>query len=124
MPSPFPGMDPYLEDDCLWPPFHHQFVLCLYQILTPGLVDRYRARIVQRGYVTEQALFTSVLRELSDRTQFVVVSHNRATMEAARALYGISMDTGGVSTVVSLKLPAEDAAPPEPAHAANGTAAP
>jgi chromosome segregation protein len=67
--------------------------------------------------------FTSVLRELSDRTQFVVVSHNRATMEAAKALYGISMDTGGVSTVVSLKLPSEDAGQPEPAHATNGTAA-
>jgi chromosome segregation protein len=65
--------------------------------------------------------FTSVLSELSDRTQFVVVSHNRATMEAARALYGISMDTVGVSTVVSLKLPAEESAS-EPAHATNGTA--
>ena len=51
--------------------------------------------------------FTSVLAELSDRTQFVVVSHNRATMESAQALYGISMDTVGVSTVVSLKLPSE-----------------
>jgi chromosome segregation protein len=51
--------------------------------------------------------FTSVLTELSDRTQFVVVSHNRATMESAQALYGISMDTVGVSTVVSLKLPTE-----------------
>ena len=51
--------------------------------------------------------FTSVLSELSDRTQFVVVSHNRATMESAQALYGISMDTVGVSTVVSLKLPHE-----------------
>ena len=63
MPSPFPGMDPYLEDDALWPAFHHQLVLCLYQILLPGLVDRYRARIAQRQYVTEQALFTSVVRE-------------------------------------------------------------
>src|SRR2546430_2553264 len=63
MPSPFPGMDPYLEDEVLWPAFHHQLVLCLYQILTPGLVDRYRARIAHRSYVTEQALFTSVLRE-------------------------------------------------------------
>ena len=54
--------------------------------------------------------FTSVLSELSDRTQFVVVSHNRATMESAQALYGISMDTVGVSTVVSLKLPSERAA--------------
>jgi chromosome segregation protein len=59
--------------------------------------------------------FTSVLRELCDRTQFVVVSHNRATMEVAEALYGISMDTQGVSTVVSLKLPAE-----QPAASTNG----
>lgn len=63
MPSPFPGMDPYLEDDDLWPAFHHQLVMCLYQILLPGLVDRYRARVNQRSYVTEQALFTSVVRE-------------------------------------------------------------
>jgi hypothetical protein len=63
MPSPFPGMDPYLEDDALWPVFHHQIVMCLYQILLPGLVDRYRARVNQRHYVIEQALFTSVIRE-------------------------------------------------------------
>jgi hypothetical protein len=56
-------MDPYLEDDGLWPAFQHQLVLCLYQILLPGLVDRYRARVGQRHYVTEQALFTSVVRE-------------------------------------------------------------
>jgi len=66
--------------------------------------------------------FTSVLRELSNRTQFVVVSHNRATMESAQALYGISMDTVGVSTVVSLKLPAEQAPPVESAAAANTAA--
>jgi hypothetical protein len=63
MPSPFPGMDPYLEDESLWGVFHHQFVTCLYQTLLPGLVDRYRARVCQRHYVTEQALFTSVVRE-------------------------------------------------------------
>ena len=63
MPSPFPGMDPFLEDDALWPAFQHQLVGCLYQILLPGLVDRYRARVGQRAYITEQALFTSVLRE-------------------------------------------------------------
>jgi hypothetical protein len=56
-------MDPYLEDESLWPVFHHQLVMCLYQILLPGLVDRYRARVTQRHYVTEQALFTSVVRE-------------------------------------------------------------
>jgi hypothetical protein len=56
-------MDPYLEDEKLWPAFHHQLVSCLYQILLPGLIDRYRARVGQRHYVTEQALFTSVIRE-------------------------------------------------------------
>jgi hypothetical protein len=63
MPSPFPGMDPYLEDDALWPVFHHQFVQSLHQILQPSLIDRYRQRVHQRRYVTEQALFTSVVRE-------------------------------------------------------------
>ena len=53
MPSPFPGMDPYLEDAALWPTFHHQLVECLYQILLPGLVDRYRARVAQRRYLAE-----------------------------------------------------------------------
>jgi hypothetical protein len=56
-------MDPYLEDEKVWPQFQHQLVLCLYQILLPGLVDRYRARIGQRRYATEQALFTSVVRD-------------------------------------------------------------
>ncbi len=63
MPSPFCGMDPYLEEEKLWPSFQHHLVMCLYQILLPGLVDRYRARVGQRNYVTEQALFTSVIRE-------------------------------------------------------------
>jgi hypothetical protein len=56
-------MDPYLEDEKLWPAFQHQFVACLYQLLLPGLVDRYRARVGTRQYVTEMPLFTSVLRE-------------------------------------------------------------
>ncbi len=63
MPCPLPGMDPYLENEKLWPAFQHQLVSCLYQILLPGLVDRYRARVNQRGYVSEQPLFTSIIRE-------------------------------------------------------------
>src|SRR5215213_1122771 len=63
MPSPFPGMDPYLEADAVWPAFQHQLVAGLYQILLPNLVDRYRARVGQRAYVTEVALFTSVVRD-------------------------------------------------------------
>jgi chromosome segregation protein len=48
--------------------------------------------------------FTQALRELTDRTQFVVITHNRGTIEAADMLYGVSMDEGGVSKVISLKL--------------------
>ena len=63
MPSPFPGMDPYLEAPGLWPNFQQQFATCLCQILLPGLVDRYHPRPAQRTYHTEMPLFTSVLRE-------------------------------------------------------------
>jgi hypothetical protein len=63
MPSPFPGMDPYLETPKLWPAFQHQLLACLYQILLPGLVDRYRARVGTRTYVSEMPLFTSIIRE-------------------------------------------------------------
>ncbi|MGF1581243.1 MAG: DUF4058 family protein [Gemmataceae bacterium] len=63
MASPFPGMDPFLENDKLWSSFQHHLVSCLYQTVLPGLVDRYRARVGQRRYATEQALFTSVVRE-------------------------------------------------------------
>lgn len=63
MPSPFPGMDPFLEDDKVWPAFQHHLTASLYQILLPNLIDRYRARIGQRQYATEMPLFTSVIRE-------------------------------------------------------------
>jgi uncharacterized protein DUF4058/DUF2934 family protein len=54
VPSPFPGMDPYLEDNALWPLFHQQFVVCLYQRLLPHLTDRYRARVANRSYRSEE----------------------------------------------------------------------
>jgi chromosome segregation protein len=48
--------------------------------------------------------FTEALRELTDRTQFVVITHNRRTIEAADTLYGVSMDEGGTSKVLSMRL--------------------
>ncbi len=63
MPSPFPGMDPYLEHPAVWPSFHRHLVAAVYQMLLPGLVDRYRARVVPRTYTSELILFTSVTKE-------------------------------------------------------------
>lgn len=72
MPSPFPGMDPFLEDPKAWKAFHQQFVAGLYHILLPSLVDRYRARIGVRSYTVEMPLFTSVIREPHEE-QFVEI---------------------------------------------------
>ena len=63
MPSPFPGMDPYLESAPLWPPFQRHLVAGVYQLLLPSLVDNYRARVSVRNYATELVLFTSIVRE-------------------------------------------------------------
>src|ERR1022692_3700404 len=62
MASPLLGMDPYLEDDKLWPAFQPLVVHALYQVLLPGLMDRYRARVGEREYASEEALFTSIVR--------------------------------------------------------------
>lgn len=48
--------------------------------------------------------FSEMLKEFSRETQFIIVTHNRATMEAADILYGITMNDDGTSKVVSLKL--------------------
>jgi len=48
--------------------------------------------------------FTRVLRELSSQTQFIVITHNRKTMEAADVLYGVTMEEPGLSRIVSVSL--------------------
>ena len=47
--------------------------------------------------------FRTVLEELAEKTQFVVITHNRGTIEAASAIYGISMGEKGVSQALSLR---------------------
>jgi hypothetical protein len=54
-------MDPYLEDEALWPALHHQLIQSLHQILQPSLIDRYRARIKRRHYVSEENQSASVV---------------------------------------------------------------
>ena len=54
--------------------------------------------------------FLELLRAYADRAQFIVVTHQKRTMEAADTLYGVSMGDDGVSKVVSRRLPREAAA--------------
>jgi chromosome segregation protein len=56
--------------------------------------------------------FCDILRRLAQRTQFIVITHNRVTMTSAQAIYGVSMGGDSVSRLLSLKL--------EEAHAVAG----
>lgn len=48
--------------------------------------------------------FTTLLRELAEVTQIIIVTHNKGTMEAADVLYGVTMQEPGVSSVISVRL--------------------
>ena len=46
--------------------------------------------------------FTKILEDFSSDTQFIVVTHNKRTMEAAQTMYGVTMQDEGVSKLVSV----------------------
>ena len=52
--------------------------------------------------------FLNMLRRFGDRTQFVVITHNKKTMEAAGCIYGVTMQELGVSKLVSVNLDGVD----------------
>ncbi len=53
--------------------------------------------------------FVELLRRYADRAQFVVITHQKRTMEAADVLYGVTMGGDGISQIVSRRLPREEA---------------
>jgi chromosome segregation protein len=62
--------------------------------------------------------FLALLRRYSDRAQFIVITHQKRTMEAADWLFGVSMGGDGVSKVLSRRLPPEQERMPEVAEVA------
>ncbi len=52
--------------------------------------------------------FAEYLREFSNETQFIVVTHRKGTMEEADVLYGVTMEEDGISKLVSVRLEGED----------------
>ncbi len=114
MPSPFPGMDPYLEDESLWPAFHHQLVLCLYQILLPGLVDRYRARLAQRNYNVERS--PAALADETRHEDFVEVrQRSDGRLVTLLDAVGPANKTTAVRTLPPTSTRAARPVPPAPA---------
>jgi chromosome segregation protein len=55
--------------------------------------------------------FLELVNRFRDRAQFIVITHQAGTMEAADALYGVSMPGNGVSQVISRRLPRESDGP-------------
>ena len=60
--------------------------------------------------------FRDMVKSLSEQTQFVIITHNRGTIEAADTIYGISMGNDSASRAISLKLEAERVAASEKSH--------
>jgi chromosome segregation protein len=56
------------------------------------------------------ARFVELLRRYADRAQFVVITHQKRTMEAADVLYGVTMGGDGISQIVSRRLPRDERA--------------
>ena len=54
MPSPFPGMDPYLESPELWPDLHHELISVIREILNIALRPAYHASIEERVYISDE----------------------------------------------------------------------
>ena len=48
--------------------------------------------------------FSQIINELAHKTQFIVITHNRATMHQANILYGVTMGEDGVSKIISLRM--------------------
>jgi chromosome segregation protein len=70
--------------------------------------------------------FTTLLREFSKTSQFIIITHNKKTVMAADALYGITMEESGVSKLIAIRLDTGEKtqAPSAPAASAPAPAAP
>ncbi len=63
MPSPFPGMDPYLEEPARWPDVHQRLITYIADALQPQVRPRYHARIGERVYILQRprAMYPDVI---------------------------------------------------------------
>jgi len=48
--------------------------------------------------------FTKLLHDFSDNTQFIIVTHNKRTMDAAETMYGVTMQEEGISKLVGVRF--------------------
>jgi hypothetical protein len=97
MPSPFPGMDPYLEDPAFWQDFHSRFINACSEVLSDRLPDGYEARIDER------------LRLIEHRTEVTRLPDVAITRDRMIEQPFSERSTGSVATLepVSIPLPTQ-----------------
>src|SRR4051812_4597284 len=81
MPSPFPGMDPYLEQEDVWHVFHEQFCNRCFEAIVPQVRPSYIVKLDQNVYIHEPAADERRLIGRGD----VMVADARRVREAAGA---------------------------------------
>lgn len=62
---------------------------------------------------TNTARFCRILQEFAEKSQFIVITHNKITMETAQVLYGVTMQESGVSQLISVKFKGDEVKPVE-----------
>ena len=65
---------------------------------------------------------TRLLKEMSEQTQFIIITHAKRTMEAAQSLYGVTMQEPGISKLVSVKFQSNGKPPAQPMAMQGATA--
>lgn len=101
MPSPFPGMNPYLEHPALWSEVHHWMITLIAELLVPKLRPKYRVAIEKRVYQTSGE--ESLLVGIPD----VVVSRS-SSASANQAISNIAVASPPVKPItVTIPMPEE-----------------
>ncbi|QDU22731.1 hypothetical protein ETAA1_47170 [Urbifossiella limnaea] len=87
MPSPFPGMNPYLEQHGVWNDFHKTFLVTMRELLTPQLVPRYVGRLEEHVH-----------------THNVDDGRTSAFQDEIHSVYLEIRDTAGLEVVTTIEL--------------------
>lgn len=95
MPTPFPGMDPYLEHPALWPDVHNRLITAIADDLTPKVAPRYYIGLERRAYLLKPDDVAFI-----GRADIAVASHKPAPQPAALPLAEVG--------VLEIEVPVND----------------
>ncbi|MUG92961.1 DUF4058 family protein [Scytonema sp. UIC 10036] len=96
MPSPFPGMDPYLEHPSSWPNVHHRLITAIADSISPQLLPKYQVLIEERIYQTigEDSLLVGI--------PDAVVKPTQATPIGVKTNVAVSLPTQPLTVILPL----------------------